>query len=167
MKILFVIDCYATSNNGTSISAQRFVGEMRRQGHEVRVMSTRGDGSCPVDYVLKEYLFYPFVGICHKYGFAYGTTDKKLMRKAIAWCDIVHFMMPWAITYRGKKIADELGKPSTAAFHIQPENVTSVFFNLGSSRQLSNLIYRVWRKTIYDRFDYVHCLLSLPVCLRM
>lgn len=156
MKILFVIDIYATSNNGSSISAQRFVEEMRNQGHEVRVMSTIGDGSKPVDYVLKEFHFYPFVGLCHKYGFAYGSTDKKLMRRAIAWCDIVHFMFPWAITFRGKKIADELGKPSTSAFHVQPENVTSAF-NLGNCHWLSKLMYQVWRKAVYDRFDYVHC----------
>ena len=38
MKILFVIDTYDTNNNGTSISAQRFAGELRRRGHEVRIL---------------------------------------------------------------------------------------------------------------------------------
>ena len=35
MKILFVIDSFYTTNNGTSISAQRFAGELRKRGHEV------------------------------------------------------------------------------------------------------------------------------------
>ena len=156
MKILFVIDCYATSGNGTSVSAQRFVAEMRRQGHNVRVMSTKGDGSLPVDYVLKQQHVFPFDGMCRKAGFCYGSTDKKLMRKAIAWCDIVHFMMPFGITYFGKQVADELDKPATAAFHVQPENVTSAF-NVGNVQWLSDAFYYIWRKAIYDKFTHVHC----------
>ena len=156
MKILFVIDIFATSNNGTSVSGQRFVAELRRQGHEVRVMSTVGDGSLPVDYLLEERHIYPFDGLIHSYGFHFGRTDKKLMRKAIAWCDLVHFMMPFGITYFGKGVADELGKPATVAFHVQPENITSGF-NMGGSRLLSGLFYRFWKRMIYDRFDYVHC----------
>ena len=38
MKILFVIDSFYTTNNGTSISAQRFAGELRKRGHEVKVL---------------------------------------------------------------------------------------------------------------------------------
>ena len=38
MKILFVIDTFYTSNNGTSISAQRYATELRKRGHEVRVL---------------------------------------------------------------------------------------------------------------------------------
>ena len=38
MKILFVIDSLYTSNNGTSISAQRYAGELRRRGHIVKVL---------------------------------------------------------------------------------------------------------------------------------
>ena len=156
MKILFVIDIYATSGNGTSVSAQRFVAELRRQGHDVRVMSTVGDGSLPVDYVLEQQHVFPFDGMCRKAGFCYGSTDKKLMRKAIAWCDVVHFMMPFGITYFGKQVADELDKPATAAFHVQPENVTSAF-NAGGSHFLSDALYYIWRKAIYDKFTHVHC----------
>lgn len=38
MNILFVIDSFYTTNNGTSISAQRFAGELRKRGHVVRVL---------------------------------------------------------------------------------------------------------------------------------
>ena len=38
MKILFVIDAYFTHNNGTSISAQRFADELRKRGHEVKIL---------------------------------------------------------------------------------------------------------------------------------
>lgn len=40
MKILFVIDTYDTNNNGTSISAQRFAAELRRRGHEVKILTS-------------------------------------------------------------------------------------------------------------------------------
>lgn len=156
MKVLFVIDDYATSNNGTSISGQRFVSELRRQGHEVRVMSTIGDGGAKVDYVLQERHIYPFDSLIHSYGFHFAKTDKTIMRKAIGWCDVVHFMMPFGITYFGKQIADELGKPATVAFHIQPENLLSGV-NLGKVRWLVNLTYRLWWKCIYSRFEHIHC----------
>lgn len=156
MKILFVIDDFATSNNGTSISGQRFVNELRRQGHEVRVMSTMGDGCAKVDYVLQERHIYPFDRLIHSYGFHFAKTDKQVMREAIGWCDIVHFMMPFGTTFFGKQIADQLGKPATVAFHIQPENVLSGA-NLGKVKWLVNATYALWRKAIYSRFRHIHC----------
>ena len=39
MKILFAIDAYFTNNNWTSISAQRFADELRKRGHEVRILT--------------------------------------------------------------------------------------------------------------------------------
>ena len=39
MKILFAIDAYFTNNHGTSISAQRFADELRKRGHEVRILT--------------------------------------------------------------------------------------------------------------------------------
>lgn len=44
MKILFVIDTYYTNNNGTSISAQRFAAELRKRGHEVRILTANDSG---------------------------------------------------------------------------------------------------------------------------
>lgn len=38
MKVLLVIDTYETNNNGTSISAQRYAEELRRRGHEVKIL---------------------------------------------------------------------------------------------------------------------------------
>ena len=37
-KILFVMDNFYTTNNGTSISAQRYAAELRRRGHEVKAL---------------------------------------------------------------------------------------------------------------------------------
>ena len=36
MRILFVIDTFYTSNNGTSISAQRYAAELRKRGRVFR-----------------------------------------------------------------------------------------------------------------------------------
>lgn len=43
MKILFVINNYYVNGNGMSTSARRSVGRLRAAGHEVRVLSGRGD----------------------------------------------------------------------------------------------------------------------------
>lgn len=40
MKILIVIDQYDGANNGTTISARRFVKYLRKNGNTVKVLST-------------------------------------------------------------------------------------------------------------------------------
>jgi ribosomal protein S18 acetylase RimI-like enzyme len=40
MKIAYVIDQYDNQNNGTTISAARFIAHLRERGHEVRVVAT-------------------------------------------------------------------------------------------------------------------------------
>ena len=53
MKILIVIDQYDGANNGTTISARRFVENLRKRGNDVRVISTgkEEDGKYAVDKI--------------------------------------------------------------------------------------------------------------------
>ena len=124
MKILFAIDTYFTTNNGTSISAQRFAEELRKRGHEVRIMTA----SEPREgvYGLPELNFFIFNGMIHKQGFQYAKCDKKVRREAVEWADVVHCFFPFFLETTTKKIADLLGKPATAAFHVQPQNIGQI-----------------------------------------
>ncbi len=153
MKILFVIDAYNTNNNGTTISAKRFGEELRKHGHEVRFLAT----SEPKEgvYGMKELKLRPFNGILRKYGFQFAKSDKRVIREAVEWADIIHCYMPFLLEYKTKKIADELGKPSTAAFHIQPQNITSGFA-MGKVPFINEWLFKLFRRTTYNKYGHVH-----------
>ena len=154
MKILLVIDDYISSNNGTTISCRRFAGELRRQGHEVRVL-----GTClpdePEMFRLEEYHLPIVDGLVRANDFHFARVDMAVIREAVAWADVVHCMMPFMLTYRTEQVCRALHKPATAAFHIQPENLLSAV-RLGKFSLIVDLLYWVWRVGIYNKFRYIH-----------
>ena len=153
MKILLVIDTYDTNNNGTSISAQRFAAVLRKHGNEVRILTT-GEPA-PDKFVLKEFKVPLFNDLIHSHGFQFAQVDLDIIREAVAWADIVHCMMPFALETATKLIADQMHKPSTAAFHIQPENMTSSI-GLGKAEWLNNRFYYTFRFLLYQHFNHIH-----------
>ena len=153
MKILLVIDTYDTNNNGTSISAQRFAAVLREHGNEVRILTT-GEPA-PDKFVLKEFKVPLFNDLIHSHGFQFAQVDLDIIREAVAWADIVHCMMPFALETATKLIADQMHKPSTAAFHIQPENMTSSI-GLGKAEWLNNRFYYTFRFLLYQHFNHIH-----------
>lgn len=168
MKILFVIDTFDTNNNGTSISAQRFAMELRRRGHEVRILcsdvpDTDADGNVlPVDvtqkYIVKEYKVPIFNPLVKKHGFAFGDImhgSQSTIRQAVEWADIVHSFMPFALEMKASSYAKNIGKPNTGAFHIQPENLWSSV-GLGKVGWIQNLSYRNFRDWHYYKFRHIH-----------
>ena len=153
MKILLVIDAYDTNNNGTSISAQRFAAVLREHGNEVRILTT-GEPA-PDKFVLKEFKVPLFNDLIHSHGFQFAQVDLDIIREAVAWADIVHCMMPFALETATKLIADQMHKPSTAAFHIQPENLTSSI-GLGKAEWLNDRFYYTFRFLLYQHFNHIH-----------
>ena len=153
MKILLVIDTYDTNNNGTSISAQRFAAVLREHGNEVRILTT-GEPA-PDKFVLKEFKVPLFNDLIHSQGFQFAQVDLDIIREAVAWADIVHCMMPFALETATKLIADQMHKPSTAAFHIQPENMTSSI-GLGKAEWLNDRFYYTFRFLLYQHFNHIH-----------
>ncbi len=153
MKILLVIDTYDTNNNGTSISAQRFAAVLREHGNEVRILTT-GEPA-PDKFVLKEFKVPLFNDLIHSHGFQFAQVDLDIIREAVAWADIVHCMMPFALETATKLIADQMHKPSTAAFHIQPENMTSSI-GLGKAEWINDRFYHTFRFLLYQHFSHIH-----------
>lgn len=154
MKILFVIDAYFTHNNGTSISAQRFADELRKRGHEVRVLTTC-DGPKENIYSLPELRIPIFQGLISKHGFQFAKWPRKTIREAVEWADIIHCFFPFVMEAKVKKVADQLGKPSTVAFHVQPQNITS---SLGTGKVdwVNNMLFRLFRNTTYNHYGHIH-----------
>lgn len=155
MRILLVIDDYISSNNGTTISCRRFAEELRRQGHEVKVLGTSKPDE-PNMFRLEEYHLPIVDGLVRANDFHFSKVNLAVIHEAVAWADVVHCMMPFMLTYRTRQVCEELHKPATAAFHIQPENLLSAV-RLGKFKPIVDLLYSMWRIGIYNKFHYIHC----------
>jgi len=163
VKILLVIDQFYEANNGMTISARRFAKVLVEHGHEVRVVSTgtpraeSGDlHDFPNSYsVPKQYIPF-FDKLIAKQGMTFASPDDEMLERAIGWADIVHFLVPFALSRCGIMIARRLGVPYTAAFHCQPENVTSSIY-LDKFNSINRLIYLWFNHYIYQYCSHVHC----------
>ena len=150
MKILIVIDQYDGANNGTTISARRFVENLRKRGNDVRIISTgkEEDGKYAVDKIR----LVPIVNwIVTSQGMEFAKADEEKLKEAINWAEVVHFYMPFFLSIKGMKIAKEMNKPMTAAFHVQPENIT-YSIGLGKSERVNDKIYTVFRDCFLMNF---------------
>lgn len=155
MKIVLVIDQYDIGNNGTTMSARNLVNALRERGHEVRIagMGTEGQDK----YVLPELKVPVATPIAHKQGMSFAKPVEATIREAFEGADVVHFYMPFLpLAVKGKKIADEMGIPTTGAFHVQPENIT---YNCGlaHSKLAPEIVYEFFKKRFYNGYSHLHC----------
>lgn len=154
MNIVIVIDIYDQLTNGTVMTAYRFVEEFKRRGHNVRVVATgaKGEG----EYEVPERVLPIVTPVAAKQQIRFGKPVDSILREAFAGADVIHFYLPFKLEKRGRKIAKEMGIPCTAAFHLQPENIT---YNCGMKRSvlLPRWIYSFFRRRFYKYFDHVHC----------
>lgn len=156
MKILIVIDQFDNSNNGTTVSARRFAKGLQDLGNEVYVVST-GNKNNEYKFCLKELPLPP--GISHlvkSQGMSFAIPNTEVLEKAISSVDVVHFYMPFFISKAGLKICESLKIPHTAAFHVQPENIT-YSIGLGKNTKVNDMIYNHYRDAFYNRFTHIHC----------
>lgn len=154
MKILFVCDQFDAANNGTTITARRFFYHLAGRGHEMRVVAT-GD-EAEDKYVVKEFKLPLGDSIIKSQGMMFARPDSKTLEEAISWADVVHFVMPFALSIEGEKICRRLGVPCTAAFHVQPENITSTV-HLKDFTPINTLIYHGFRDIFFNKFKHIHC----------
>lgn len=155
MKILIVIDQFDDANNGTTISAKRFAEGLINLGHEVYVVSTGKPNENK--YVVKKMPLPIIVSkIIKSQGMTFALPNKDILREAISKVDVVHFYMPFLLSYQALKIAEELNVPHTAAFHVQPENITYTI-SLGKNTKINDKIYDFFRDRFFNRFTHIHC----------
>ena len=157
MKILFVINNLYIRGNGLSASARRIIHELKAAGEDVRVLTGCNPdkpGQHP-EFPLKEYKFPFFQGIIEANGFSYADGDPKRIEEAIKWAEVVHLEENFVLQYKAIHIAQRLGKPLTASFHLYPENILA---SLGPNwRWISQLLLKLWQKHIYSACSIIHC----------
>lgn len=159
MKILMVIDQFYSANNGMTISSRRFAAQLRSLGHEVRIASTgSAEDLAPGEtaYLMPVFTVPVFDRLISAQGMTFARTDKEKLRQAVEWADLVHVLVPFGMSRKAVRLAHELHKPCTAAFHVQPENITSSI-HMGNLGWLNSLIYRGFNSYIYKDCPHIHC----------
>lgn len=155
MKIAIITDVLGEENNGTTITTKRLIENMKKRGHQVKVVSPLTSTEAGY-YPLKKRNFFIFNKYFQKNGVALAAPDKKLLYDVIADSDIVHILLPFKTGIAAIKIANKLNKPTTTAFHAQAENVTS-HFGLKNFKFANDLIYKRFYNKFYKYAKYVHC----------
>jgi len=153
MKLLFIMD-HDNANNGITVSARRYAGELKKRGHEVRFLCTGDPG--PDGWTLEQFHLPIFDKLITAQGMIFAKVDLKILREAVAWADLVHFLMPFTMSVEAAIIAKRLGKPMTAAFHVQPQNI-SYSIGMGRWSPVNAFIYWYFRATFFRRFRHIHC----------
>ena len=159
MKILLVADQLYHSNNGTTISARRFAVVLRAHGHDVRCVSAGTEKDVPqgeTAYLMGKYKVPFFDGLITAQGMVIAKADEDLLREAVLWADVVHFLMPFPLAKCGLKLCMETGTAYTAAFHVQPENI-SYSINMGRSKPVNAGIYKWMHGYFYKYVKHIHC----------
>lgn len=155
MRVAIIADVLGEENNGTSITVKRLIKYLKQRGHEVLVVSPgicNEEGYYPVDCID----FKVFNNYVRKNGVVLAKPNEKLLRDVISRSDVVHILMPFSLGRAAIRICNEMKKPVTTAFHVQPENVSSHFF-LQKSRPINNYIYKNFLKGFYRYAEYIHC----------
>ncbi len=158
MKILLVTDQFYSANNGMTISARRFAQVLRGHGHTVRVLSygKKEDVQEGEAYLLEKQYIPVFDKLISSQGMTFAKADDEIITQAIQWADIVHFLVPFALSHHGIKIARELKVPYTAAFHVQPENITASIY-MANLNLVNDGIYKWFHHYIYKYCGHIHC----------
>lgn len=154
MVITFVIDMYDVKKNGTTMTAQRFAHYLQQLGHEIRVVSTGDPG--PGKYPVPQWKIPIVQHFSSKQSFIIAKPDDEQIRRAIEGSDLVHLFLPFPLEVRAYHIAREMGIPCSAAFHLQPENIT-YNIHMGRWRGLSDFVYYLFREYFYKNFEHIHC----------
>lgn len=154
MVIAIVVDLVDNQTNGSVITALRFANGLRARGHEVRMVAIGANGE--KDCNVRERYVPVLTEVSAKNQIKFGKFDKKRIRKTFEGVDIVHFIFPFKLEKKCKALADEMGIPTTAAFHVQPENV-SYNAHMGWCKPFNTLIYAYLKHTFYKKFNRIHC----------
>lgn len=154
LRIVLVVDMFDQQNNGTTMTARRFADMLRQRGHQVRVVSIGESGDEKFGVPEAKYRFVS--KISHKQGFCFATPDERVFRKAFKGADIIHFLLPLPFERKAAKIARQMKIPTSAAFHMQPENIT---YNIHCEKLelMSVGIYRFLHRYFYKNFRHIHC----------
>ena len=158
MKVLFVCNNAYNPGNGLSVSIHNTIRKLREHGVDARLMAVRNpdpDGEQP-DFPLGHFKFPVFEPIIYANGFAYAQIDRKRIREALEWADIVHIQEAMPLENVVVRMARKMGKPLTGTFHLYPQNVLA---NLGFPKKnfVNPFLLDNWRGLVFNHCSDIQC----------
>lgn len=143
MNVTIVCEVLGKANNGTTVAALNLIRSLKEKGHNVKVICPDADrGGLEGYYILPVTDMGGLInGILDKNHVTLAKYDEQIIYDAIKDADVVHFMVPLFIARRATKLAASLGKPITAGFHAQAENLTAHIVGLMGNRLANHLTY--------------------------
>lgn len=157
MTITIVCDVLGEENNGTTLAAMNLVRFLRSRGHTVRILcADQSKKGLPDYFVVPNKSFGKYLdAYVSKVGVSLADPDPDIIRAALAGADDVHIMLPLFLANASVKIADEMGIPVTAGFHMQAENMTNNV-HLENSKLASKFVYHYIWKHVYSHCQCIH-----------
>lgn len=156
MKVCVVCDVLGEENNGTTVAAMNLIRSLKAKGHQVTVICPDQNRRGTEGYVVVDKLnLGPLNGYVEKNGVTLSRASKKVIEPVIRDADVVHLLIPFALSNAALRIAKKYRKPVTASFHAQAENITSHIFM--KDFELANKIaYLQMYYATYRHVDAVH-----------
>lgn len=156
MNVTVICDVLGEPNNGTTIATLNFINSLKKKGHNVSVVCADEDKKeLPGYYVVPKLNLGVLNKIVSNNYVSLAKPDKNLIAEAVSGADVVHLQLPFALGRVGLKAARKMGKPVTASFHCQAENLTTHFFMMNSA--LANRItYKNFYRHVFRKVDKVH-----------
>lgn len=158
MKVLFVVNGFFAKGNGLSASARRTVEQLRALGVEIRTISLANDdpdGPQP-DYPLRPVSIPVFEKLIEKQGYQFAHSDKKVIRQALEWADLLHIEEPFWLQVVVCRMAKRMGVPCVGTYHLHPENLFSSI-HMRKSHYLNWSTMLFWRGTVFNRCLILQC----------
>ena len=158
MRILFVTNNINVPGNGICTSVNTTVRHLRERGVDARFLSgISKDPKAPQpDFPLQRLYFPIFQPIIDANGFSYAKRDRKVIRRAVEWADIIHITEPLFLQRDALRVAEKLGKPVVGTFHLYTQNILDEI-PLASWKWSNDLLMKRWINSFFNRCSYVQC----------
>ena len=158
MKVLFVCNNAYHSGNGQSVAVKAIIAALREHGVDARLMAIANpdpNGPQP-DFPLEHWKFPLLEPIIYANGLAYAKIDKKKIREAVEWADIVHIQEGLFLQGAALNEARRQGKILTATYHVFAQNFNA---NLGFSKNsiINWPLMYLWRRFVFDPCTDIQC----------
>jgi 1,2-diacylglycerol 3-alpha-glucosyltransferase len=157
MIVTIVTDVFGQANNGTTIAAIHLIETLKKKGYTVRILCPDADRQGQEGfYIVPTLNFGPFQPIVDHNGVSLAKPAELTIARAIHDADEVHIMMPFALGRATARLCDRMGKPVSAGFHVQAENVTAHFFNWMGNTAINTAVYKNFWTHFYQYIDTIH-----------
>lgn len=158
MKVLFVTNNINVPGNGICSSVNNTLKNLKAHGIDARILSgiSKNPDDPQPDFPLKRLYFPIFQPIIDANGFCYAKRDRKMIRKAVEWADVVHLTEPLFLQDDAIRIAEKLGKPIVSTFHLYTQNILNEI-PFASWKWSNDLLMKVWKRKQFDRCSHVQC----------